>query len=135
MIYNKGMKDCIFCQIAKGEASAEIIWENENFLAFLDIFPVVPGATVVIPKKHYDSYIKNVEKDVICNLMGACKEVMDLLDKKLKDNIQTKLTFEGLEVDHLHGKLWPMYPGVKEQVPTEKADPKALKKLAEKIRD
>ena len=128
------MKDCIFCKIAKKEAPAEIIWENGDFLAFLDIFPVVPGATVVIPKKHHDSYVKNVDGEVVCHLMDACKEVMDLLDKKLENNVQTKLTFEGLEVSHLHAKLWPMYPGVPEEAPSEKADPEDLAKLGEKIR-
>ena len=128
------MKDCIFCKIAKKEASAEIIWENEEFLAFLDIFPVVPGATVVIPKKHHDSYVKNVDREVVCNLMDACKKVMELLDKKLENNVQTKLTFEGLEVSHLHAKLWPMYPGVSEKASAEKADPEELAELGAKIR-
>ncbi len=127
------MKDCIFCKIAKKEAPAEVIWENDDFMAFLDIYPVVPGATVVIPKKHYDSYIKKVDREVVCNLMEVCKKVMDLLDRKLEDNVQTKLTFEGLEVAHLHGKLWPMYPGVTEQI-KGKADPEELARLGEKIR-
>jgi diadenosine tetraphosphate (Ap4A) HIT family hydrolase len=128
------MKDCIFCKIAKKEAPAEIIWENEEFLAFLDIFPVVPGATVVIPKKHHDSYVKNVDREVVCNLMDTCKKVMELLDKKLENNVQTKLTFEGLEVSHLHAKLWPMYPGVSEKASAEKADPEELAELGAKIR-
>jgi len=129
------MENCIFCKIAKRETTAEIIWENDDFLAFLDIFPVVPGATVVIPKKHYDSYVKNVDQKVVCNLIEASKKVMDLLDRKLENNVQTKLTFEGMEVSHLHAKLWPIYPGVPEVTPTEKASDEELKKMGEKIRD
>lgn len=47
------MTDCIFCKIAKREIPAEIIYEDENFLAFLDIHPQAPGHAQVIPKRHY----------------------------------------------------------------------------------
>lgn len=47
------MKDCIFCKIANKEISAHIVYEDENYIAFLDINPHTPGHTQVIPKKHY----------------------------------------------------------------------------------
>ena len=47
------MNDCIFCKIAKKEIPAHIVYEDENYLAFLDIHPQSPGHTQVIPKKHY----------------------------------------------------------------------------------
>jgi len=47
------MSDCIFCKIAKKEIPAEIVYEDEKFLAFLDIHPQSPGHTQIIPKKHY----------------------------------------------------------------------------------
>ena len=46
------MKDCIFCKIIKKEIPAHIVYEDEDFLAFLDINPQSPGHTQVIPKKH-----------------------------------------------------------------------------------
>ena len=45
--------DCIFCKIVKGEIPAYKVYEDESFLAFLDITPQSPGHTQVIPKKHY----------------------------------------------------------------------------------
>jgi histidine triad (HIT) family protein len=45
-------KNCIFCKIVKKEIPAHIVYEDENFLAFLDINPQTPGHTQVIPKKH-----------------------------------------------------------------------------------
>lgn len=45
--------DCIFCKIVRKEIPAEIVYEDENFLAFLDIHPQSPGHTLVIPKDHY----------------------------------------------------------------------------------
>lgn len=46
------MKDCIFCKIVSREIHAYIVYEDNNFLAFLDINPQSPGHTQVIPKKH-----------------------------------------------------------------------------------
>jgi histidine triad (HIT) family protein len=45
--------DCIFCKIVNKEIPAEIVYEDENFLAFLDINPRSPGHVQVIPKQHY----------------------------------------------------------------------------------
>lgn len=47
------MENCIFCKIVKKEIPANIVYEDDNFLAFLDINPQSPGHTQVIPKKHY----------------------------------------------------------------------------------
>ena len=44
---------CIFCKIASKEIPAEIVYEDENFLAFLDINPLSPGHTQIIPKEHH----------------------------------------------------------------------------------
>jgi len=44
--------ECIFCAIAKGEAPAEVIYEDQATMAFLDINPATPGHTLVIPKVH-----------------------------------------------------------------------------------
>jgi len=47
------MDNCIFCKIIKGDIPAHKVYEDENFMAFLDIHPQAPGHTQVIPKKHY----------------------------------------------------------------------------------
>lgn len=46
------MKACIFCKILANLAPAHRVYEDEHFLAFLDIYPVRPGHTLVIPKQH-----------------------------------------------------------------------------------
>jgi histidine triad (HIT) family protein len=52
------MSDCIFCKIAKGELPCYKIYEDENFLAFLDIQPISKGHTLIIPKKHYNTFLE-----------------------------------------------------------------------------
>jgi histidine triad (HIT) family protein len=46
------MRDCTFCQIVAGQLSAEVIYEDEETIAFLDIAPVARGHTLVVPKQH-----------------------------------------------------------------------------------
>lgn len=47
------MPSCIFCKIVNKEIQGHIVYEDDNFLAFMDIRPLSPGHTLVIPKKHY----------------------------------------------------------------------------------
>jgi histidine triad (HIT) family protein len=51
------MSDCIFCRIAAGRAPAAKIIETPGVLAFLDIAPIHYGHTLVIPKKHYETFL------------------------------------------------------------------------------
>ena len=101
--------DCIFCDIVEGRAKAHVIWEDEKHLAFLSIFPNTPGFSVVIPKKHYPSYVFDLDDSVISDLTLASKKVAKLLDKKLDKVGRTGMIFEGFGVNHLHSKLFPMH--------------------------
>lgn len=104
------MNNCIFCRIAKGEIPCEKVWEDKDFIAFLDIQPAAEGMTLVIPKKHLDSYIfENKDLD-IHKLMSAAKKVATLLKKSLVVD-RVIAVFEGLEVEHLHLKLFPLRIG------------------------
>lgn len=46
------MSDCIFCSILKGESPASIVYEDEDCVAFMDLFPMRPGHVLVIPRQH-----------------------------------------------------------------------------------
>lgn len=102
------MEDCIFCKIVKGEIPAEKVWEDEEFLAILDINPNTPGMTVVLPKKHYDSYTTDMPDDVYQRFWLAAKRVGQLLDRKLGTK-RTAMVLEGLGVNHAHIKLYPLH--------------------------
>jgi len=103
------MDDCIFCKIVKGEIPCYKIWEDDKYLAFLSIFPNTPGATVVIPKDHHDSYFANVPDDVLSGLTKAAKTVAQKIDKNFDDVGRTGFVFEGFGVNHLHVKLFPLH--------------------------
>ncbi|MBI2629661.1 HIT domain-containing protein [Candidatus Pacearchaeota archaeon] len=100
--------ECIFCKIARGEIPCAKIWEDEKYLAFLDINPNTRGMTLVIPKKHFDSYAIDMNDKDYSELFLAAKNVAKLLDKKLKVK-RTAIVLEGLGVNHVHVKLYPIY--------------------------
>lgn len=103
------MNNCIFCAIVSGKSPSHKIWEDEKHLAFLSIFPNTKGFSVVIPKKHYSSYIFDLSQEVMVDLTLASKKVAKLLDTKLPDVGRTGMIFEGFGVDHVHAKLFPMH--------------------------
>ncbi len=106
---NSQEESCIFCRIAKGEALAHKIWEDEKYIAFLSIFPNTEGFSVVITREHFPSYAFNLPDEVLFGLVKATKRVAKLLDSTLEDVGRTGLIFEGFGVDHVHAKLFPMH--------------------------
>lgn len=106
-------QECIFCKIANGIEPCHKIWENDEFLAFLSIFPNTEGFSVVMPKNHYSGYCFDLPDDVLSRLIIASKEVGKLLDLKLEDVGRTGMILEGMGVDHAHAKLFPMHKTAK----------------------
>lgn len=102
-------EDCIFCQIAQGNAPCHKVWEDESHLAFLSIFPNTEGFTVVITKDHHPSYLFDLPDDITAGLVRAAKETARVLDTTFDDVGRTGLMFEGFGVDHIHAKLFPMH--------------------------
>lgn len=103
------MIDCVFCAIAEGQAPCHKVWEDEQHLAFLSIFPNTQGFSVVITKRHHASYAFDLPDGILAGLILAAKRVARLLDRKLEDVGRTGLILEGFAVDHAHAKLFPMH--------------------------
>ncbi len=97
---------CIFCRIVNKELPSYKIYEDKEVLAFLDIFPNIQGQTLVIPKKHIDSYVFDVPDNDLKSFIMETKKVAKMLQKRL-DVGRVNLVFEGLGVNHLHAKLYP----------------------------
>jgi histidine triad (HIT) family protein len=96
----------IFTKIVRGEIPCYQIAEDEHFLAFLDVNPLVKGHTLVIPKKEQD-YLFDIEDEAYLNLQLFAKKVA----VQLKSKIQCKrigVAVIGLEVPHAHIHLIPL---------------------------
>jgi histidine triad (HIT) family protein len=116
------MENCIFCKIINREIPANIVYENKDFLAFLDINPQSPGHCQIIPKKHY-RWVWDVPN------IGQYNEVVQKIAKALQKAFKTDWILSkviGDEVEHAH--IW-VYPNSK-----VKGDPKDFKGNAEKIK-
>lgn len=96
----------IFTKIVQGEIPANIVAEDEKFLAFLDISPVAKGHTLVIPKKEVD-YLFDLEDELYSGLQLFAKKVAVGLKKAVPCEKVGVLVL-GLEVPHAHIHLIPM---------------------------
>ena len=123
----------IFSKIVSGEIPAHKVAEDENYLAFLDVFPLVKGHVLVIPKKEVD-YIFDLEDDTYIGLQLFAKKVALGLKKAVPCK-RIGVTVIGLEVPHVHIHLVPMnsmgdmnFSKPKLQLPAEE-----MKEIAAKI--
>ena len=116
--------DCVFCKIINKEIPAEVVYEDNDFLAFLDINPRSPGHVQVIPKNHF-RFVWDVPEEKIGDYFKVVKKIA-LAQKKAfgQDIIHGRV--EGKEVPHAH--FW-VYPD-----PETSGDKKDFKTNAEKIR-
>ncbi len=106
---------CVFCKINSWEIPSYKIWENEKFIAFLDLYPNCEGQTLVIPKKHYDSDLFSIwDKELYKDIILATDEVVQILKQKLAVQ-RVGMIVEWLWVNHLHIKLYPMHGLEKER--------------------
>lgn len=88
-LINETMNSCLFCKIANKEIPAEIIYEDKYSFAFLDVNPLAPGHTLVIPKGHADSIVTIPEKS-----LGP----LFLTVRKITDMLQNTLAPEGFTI-------------------------------------
>lgn len=96
----------IFTKIVKGEIPCHKIAETEDYLAFLDVFPLVEGHTLVIPKKEVD-YLYDLEDDLLSGLMLFSKKIAKAVEAEFECN-RIGVAVVGLEVPHAHVHLIPI---------------------------
>ena len=101
---------CIFCKIIEKSIPSKVLFENDKNLAFLDIFPVSKGHTVVIPKNHYKN-LEDIPNNELSELFEIVKKVSILIHKKLKVDgyniLQNNFRAAGQVVNHFHVHIIP----------------------------
>lgn len=123
----------IFTKIINREIPGHIVAENDEFIAFLDVFPLRKGHTLVIPKKEVD-YIFDLESDTYTGLMNFAKEVSHKIKKVFPCN-RIGVSVIGLEVPHAHIHLIPINSIADMNFSQEKLkiDTSELAEIAQKI--
>ncbi len=117
------MENCVFCKIVLGEIPSHKIYEDESFLAFLDINPRAPGHTLVIPKNH-EKWVWDIAN------IGEYFEIVRKIAKAQQKAFGAEMILSrvtGEEIPHAH--IW-IFPDPK----TTNGDAKAFAENAEKIR-
>lgn len=116
--------DCIFCKIINGQIPSYQVYEDNLFLAFLDIRPLNPGHVLVIPKKHY-RWVWDVPE--IGKYYEIVAKIANALRKAMKTEQIVSLVF-GEEVPHAH--VW-LVPRFKNDGHAEAIDLKNIKDINE----
>lgn len=123
----------IFSRIASGEIPSYKVAENDRFFAFLDINPLVPGHTLVIPKREVD-YIFDLSDDELAEMQLFAKRIAVAI-KKAISCIKVGQAVIGLEVPHAHIHLVPLNSekDMDFRGPHTKVSEEKMKEIAEKI--
>ncbi len=124
----------LFTKIINRELPGHIVAESDNYIAFLDINPLVEGHVLVVPKKEVD-YIFDLEDDVYTGLQLFAKSVAKAL-KMVVDCKRIGVAVIGLEVPHVHIHLVPMNKMDDINFNKTKLNPseEELKNMADKIK-
>jgi len=123
----------IFTKIINGEIPSYKIAENEKFFAFLDIFPLAKGHTLVIPKQETD-YLFDLQDEMLGEMMVFAKKVAKAIEQVVECE-RIGVTVIGLEVPHAHIHLIPIssindMDFSKEKLKLEKVE---FEEIAEKV--
>ncbi|PIR06439.1 MAG: hypothetical protein COV55_04095 [Candidatus Komeilibacteria bacterium CG11_big_fil_rev_8_21_14_0_20_36_20] len=104
--------DCLFCKIAHEKIAAQVVYEDDNHLAFLDINPVTKGHTLVIPKKHADNFsqLSNQEaKELAGKVHQIARPLVQALGAEGYNLGMNNGPVAGQIIDHVHWHIIPRY--------------------------
>jgi len=128
----------IFAQIIRGEAPCYKLYEDDDVLAFLDLFPQSFGHTLVIPKRAAARNILDIDADNLCKLIRVAQHLTQVLVDELQPEGVQVAQFNGAPagqtVFHIHMHLIPRFAGQGMGVhATSKADPSELEQLQARL--
>jgi histidine triad (HIT) family protein len=116
--------NCVFCDIIRGTNPHEIVYEDADYLGFLDRYPLNPGHTQVIPKNHY-RWVWDIEPSDLGTLFARAQHIV----KALQVVFETEWIIAdtgGISVPHAHVHLVPRF---EDDGHGELADPKILREI------
>jgi histidine triad (HIT) family protein len=134
------MVSCLFCKIASKEIPAEIIYEDDAAVGFLDIQPIAPGHTLIIPK-HHTATLRDLPEDLIGPVFEAVRRASQMLVQSLEPNGLSYGINEGAvtgqTIEHLHIHIAPRFEndgGKSFHSIVQNPPAETLKSIADKIR-
>jgi histidine triad (HIT) family protein len=127
------MSPTLFTRIVNGEVPCHKICEDNDYLAFLDIRPINPGHSLVIPKKEIN-YFFDLDDQLLGGIMVFAKRVAAAIRKEVECK-RIGVMIAGIEVPHAHVHLVPIQElGDLNFARAKPADEKGLARIAARIR-
>ncbi|OGE80081.1 MAG: hypothetical protein A2660_00320 [Candidatus Doudnabacteria bacterium RIFCSPHIGHO2_01_FULL_45_18] len=131
-------KDCVFCKIIAGEIPSDKVYEDEFVLSFLDLHPVMPGHTLIMPKQHSDGFLSTddeILRQLVPEMKKIAKAVMQVTSAHGVNISTNHGAAAGQSVFHLHFHIIPRFDkdGLKPW-PHQESEPKSRKEIAEAIK-
>ncbi len=107
-------ESCVFCKIARKEAPAKIVYEDDQVIAFMSIQPINVGHTLVVPKTHYEN-VYAISLDEIAYLYKIVKKIAHAVKNAVNAEgiriVQNNGVAAGQVIFHLHAHIIPMSEG------------------------
>ena len=126
------MENCIFCKIVEKEIPCTKIYEDGDFLAFLDIEPVMDGHLLIIPKKHI-IWMQDASDEIISGIFKLAKKLMHALKIGLGCDY-VSVSVVGKDIPHFHVHLNPRLLNDRlPNWPTKKYKDGEMEQIAKKI--
>jgi len=104
--------DCIFCQIAQKKIQSNIVYEDENSLAFLDIHPANKGHTLVVPKNHIEDLLSLNEeqnKKLFAVVQRVAHGIKKAMNADALNIVQNNGPAAGQAIPHVHVHIIPRF--------------------------
>ena len=104
--------ECLFCKIIKGEIPSYTLYEDEEILVFLDIFPVSKGHCLLIPKSHYETIHDIPAKDIVFlkKLPEIATRIKQITEATGINILQSNGGDAGQMIKHVHFHIIPRFP-------------------------
>lgn len=127
-------EECVFCNIVNGTAKSELVYEDEEVVAFLDIHPVNRGHTLVVPKKHFEN-IHDIPQELHKHVYDVVKKIAEAQKKVFSPAgisiAQNSGKAAGQIVFHFHTHVIPKDQEIHQRFKPTDED---LRKTAEELR-
>ena len=101
-------RECVFCRIARREEDAYVVWEDDVSIAFLDLRPLFPGHTLLIPRTHHET-LTDLPAELTAPLFGGAR----LLARAMEEGLDAQGSFVAINnrvsqsIPHLHIHIVP----------------------------
>ena len=104
------MEECLFCKIVKKELEANIVYEDEEFMAFMDKYPDSPGHMLIVPKDHISDLIE-IKDNYFVKFNKIIKKMVNLvIDKLGADGVSVTVNYGSVQyIKHYHMHIIPRY--------------------------